>query len=71
MNILLSLDAFDYSNSKLLFRDMTRTEICLSEQLETSASASEIIQGNKIHPNSYQKLYTLSIYQNYPCGMFN
>ena len=25
-------------------RDMMRTEICLSEQLETSASASEIIQ---------------------------
>ena len=67
----LSLDTFGYSNSKLLFRDMTRTEICLSEQLETSASASEIIQGNKIHPNSYQKLYTLFSYQNYPCGMFN
>ena len=27
---------------------MTRTEICLSDQLETSASASEIIQGNGI-----------------------
>ena len=66
---VLSLDAFDYSNSKLLFRDMTRTEICLSEQLETSASASEIIQGNKIHPNSYQKLYFSC--QNYPCGMLN
>ena len=25
-------------------RDMIRTELCLSEQLETSASASEIIQ---------------------------
>ena len=28
---------------------MTRTEICLSEQLETSASASEIIQGDKTY----------------------
>ena len=28
---------------------MTRTEICLSEQLETSASASEIIQGDSLH----------------------
>ena len=52
-NNLLSLDAYDYSNLRLLFRDMTRTEICLSEQLETSASASEIIQGNKIHPNTH------------------
>ena len=59
MNDILSLDTFDYSNSKLLFRDMTRTEICLSEQLETSASASEIIQGSEIHPNSYQPLYAL------------
>ena len=30
---------------KPIIRDMTRTEICLSDQLETSASASEIIQG--------------------------
>ena len=36
------------------FRDMTRTEICLSEQLETSASASEIIQGDKTYQNLSQ-----------------
>ena len=37
---------------------MTRTEICLSEQLETSASASEIIQGDKTYqtlsPDAYE-----------------
>ena len=33
---------------------MTRTEICLSEQLETSASASEIIQGEKTYQNLSQ-----------------
>ena len=36
---------------------MTRTEICLSEQLETSASASEIIQGDKTYQTLSQDAY--------------
>lgn len=38
---------------------MTRTEICLSEQLETSASASEIIQGDKTYQNLSQDGFVL------------
>ena len=40
---------------------MTRTEICLSEQLETSASASEIIQGDKTYQTLSQDSLCIDI----------
>ena len=43
-------------------RDMIRTEICLSEQLETSASAAEIIQElHQLEPKSWCKILVIWI----------
>ena len=41
-------------------RDMIKTELCLSEQLETSASASEIItELHQLEPKSYCQIFLI------------